>query len=169
MAYHHGEPRAPQQRKDLMMTTQRLVLFLLLCLLGTPLMAWTIDAETAALEAYALCHAQPYRCPPEALMTPEERAQHDQCESLTPHLALIASKRAHHETLDAADLAAEQTWQASCRNWEKIRTLRTPQKSPNPAAFSVPAPPRITTDCWTDAWWGYSHSSISTSCTSTGR
>jgi hypothetical protein len=112
----------------------------------TPLMSWAIDAETAALEAYALCQAQPYRCPPNALMTPAEQTQDRLCDSLTPHLALIDSKRAHHEPLDAADHAAEQTWKASCRDWHKTRTLRTPQQSPSPEAFGVPPPVTITTD-----------------------
>jgi hypothetical protein len=151
-----------------MTMTTRCTLVLLVLLLGTPLMTWAMDAETAALEAYARCHAQPYLCPADALMTPEERAQDRLCDSLTPHRALIASKRAHHETLDAADWAAEQTWQTSCRDWQQTRALRTPQKSPHAADFSVPAPTRITTDCWTDAWHGSSHSSISTTCTSYG-
>jgi hypothetical protein len=98
-------------------------------------------------------------------MTPEERTQDRLCDGLTPHLALIASKRTHHEPLDTADVLAQQTWAASCLDWEQKRRRRTPQKSPHPAAFVVPAPPRITTHCTTDAWWGRYHSSISTSCT----
>ena len=50
------------------------VAVLLLCLCGAPRLSGATDSETAALEAYALCHAQPYRCPPGAPMTPEERA-----------------------------------------------------------------------------------------------
>lgn len=144
-------------------------LILAMTLVLTPLMAQAIDAETAALEAYALCHAQPYRCAPDALMTPAERTQDRLCDSLTPHLALIASKRAHHEPLDAADQAVQQTWSASCLHWQKTRTLRTPQQSPSAAAFAKPAPERVTVDCWTDARWSWYHSTMHTSCTSYGR
>ena len=135
----------------------------------SPLRTWALDAETAALEGYALCHAQPYRCPPDALMTPQERAQDHLCDSLTPHRALIASKRAHHETLDAADQAAQQTWQTSCLDWQHTRRLRAPQKSPPATAFSVPAPTTLSTACWTDSWWGRSYGSIRTTCTSQSR
>jgi hypothetical protein len=140
-----------------------MILTLVLCL---PAVAPAGDEETQRLEAYAVCHAQPYRCPPGALMTPEERAQDAVCDRLTPHRALIASKIRHREPLDSADLAAQQTWQNSCQGWEHQHRTRQPQSSPRPEAFLVPTVPPPTVTCWTDTWgWGLTSGSRTT-CTS---
>jgi len=135
-------------------------------LLLVPLSAHAIDEETRQLEAYALCHAQPYRCPPGALMTPEERATDTLCEQLTPHRALITAKMRHREPLDSADLAAQQTWQTSCHGWEQQRRTRQPQASPPAAAFSIPSAPTSILQCWTETWGTGMTSGSRTTCTS---
>src|SRR4029434_10886385 len=139
----------------------------LVLMLSTPLLTSAVDADTARLEAYALCHAQPYRCAPGALMTPAERAQDGLCDRLTPHRALIASKIIHREPLDSADLAAQQTWETQrCRDWELTRAQRQPQSSPPPAAVVVPSVPRPLVDCVTTWSSGLYSSRLTTTCIS---
>jgi hypothetical protein len=138
------------------MKTHGLLLVGLLWLL-LPHAVLALDAETQRLEAEALCQAMPYRCAP-----PPTDPVHVLCDSLTPHMALIASKRLHHEALDAADWDAEQTWKTSCLEWDKQ------QRQAREAEAQARALPRSSTtiDCVTTSSEGRWSSRVTTTCTS---
>src|SRR4029434_6015558 len=93
----------------------------------TPTLLWAADEEMLRLERDAFCQAMPYRCADVNHRAVQAMETHRLCDSLTPHQALIRSKRQHHEPIDAADEDALRVWQTSCREREHEQRLARTQ------------------------------------------